>query len=256
MKNRITKLFEQKKEHILSIYFTAGFPNLEDTTSIIRHLDEAGADLIEIGFPFSDPLADGETIQKSSQIALDNGMSVKLLFQQLENIRQHTEIPIILMGYLNPVLQYGEKAFIEKCAALGIDGLIIPDMPLSYYQNHLQTAFRANNLSNILLITPETSEERIRLIDEHSEGFIYMVSSNSITGANKDLTHQAAYFQKVTEMQLQNPRLIGFGIHDKASFANACAYSSGAIIGSAFIKHLAKYGVSKSAISEFVESVR
>jgi len=256
MKNRITKLFEQKKEHILSIYFTAGFPNLEDTTSIIRHLDEAGADLIEIGFPFSDPLADGETIQKSSQIALDNGMSVKLLFQQLENIRQHTEIPIILMGYLNPVLQYGEKAFIEKCAALGIDGLIIPDMPLSYYQNHLQTAFRANNLSNILLITPETSEERIRLIDEHSEGFIYMVSSNSITGANKSLELQAAYFERVNEMQLRNRRLIGFGIHDKATFGGACAYSSGAIIGSAFIKHLAKYGVSKSAISEFVESVR
>ena len=256
MNNRITKLFQQKKENIPSIYFTAGFPNLEDTKSIIQHLDEAGADLIEIGFPFSDPLADGETIQKSSQIALENGMTVKLLFQQLENIRQHTEIPIILMGYLNPVMQYGEQAFLEKCAALGVDGLIIPDMPLSYYQNHLQNLFQANNLSNILLITPETSEERIRLIDEHSEGFIYMVSSNSITGTNKDLTHQAAYFSKVNEMQLQNPRLIGFGIHDKASFANACAYSSGAIIGSAFIKHLAKYGVSEKAIRQFVDSIR
>ncbi|MGB1204653.1 MAG: tryptophan synthase subunit alpha [Chitinophagales bacterium] len=256
MNNRITRLFEQKKENILSIYFTAGFPNLEDTTSIIQHLDEAGADLIEIGFPFSDPLADGETIQKSSQVALDNGMTVKLLFQQLENIRKHTEIPIILMGYLNPVMQYGEKAFVEKCAALGIDGLIIPDMPLSYYRNGMQSLFQANNLSNILLITPETSEQRIRLIDAQSEGFIYMVSSNSITGANKDLTHQATYFQKVNEMQLQNPRLIGFGIHDRASFANACAYSSGAIIGSAFIKHLAKYGVSKNAINKFVKSIK
>ena len=256
MNNRIHKLFNEKKGNILSIFFTAGFPALHDTNAIINNLDKAGVDLIEIGFPFSDPLADGPVIQNSSIKAIANGMTLKLLFEQLENIRNQTQIPIILMGYLNPILQYGEEKFIERCAKVGIDGVIVPDMPLDYYQTHLKGLFRKNNLSNILLITPETSENRIRFIDENSDGFIYMVSSNSITGRSNNIDHQISYFNRINKMNLNNPKLIGFGIQSKKTFETACKHSMGAIIGSAFIKHLSESGSTQESIYQFTKTIR
>lgn len=257
MSNRIQQLFLQKQNDILSIYFTAGYPLLHNTLSIITALDKAGADMIEIGFPFSDPLADGPTIQQSSMQAIHNGMNLHLLFTQLKDLRKLTQMPILLMGYLNPILQYGENAFIEKCSEIGIDGIIIPDMPLAYFQAVWKEKCQANQLSNILLITPETKENRIKDIDQQSDAFIYMVSSNSITGSNKTINEQTdSYFKKVVDMKLTNPTLIGFGIYDKNSFANACAYSSGAIIGSAFIKHIATQGISTSSIQQFINNIR
>ena len=256
MSNRISNLFRQKKENILSIYFTAGYPNLNDTLDIIKHLDDAGVDLIEIGFPFSDPLADGPTIQESSQKAIENGMNLSMLFEQLEDLRKFTEIPIVLMGYFNPVLQFGEDKFIQKCQETGVDGIILPDMPLDYFEDYLKTKFEAANLCNVLLITPETSEERIQKIDALSTGFVYMVSSNSITGGNKNMNLQEDYFKHIQNMQLSNPRLIGFGIYSQSTFENACQYGNGAIIGSAFIKHLAQYGVSQKSIQSFIKSIR
>lgn len=257
MSNRIQQLFQQKRNNILSIYFTAGYPLLHDTVPIIQALDSAGVDMIEIGFPFSDPLADGPIIQQSSMQAIHNGMHINLLFSQLKDIRTITQMPIILMGYLNPVLQYGEHAFIEKCSDIGIDGIIIPDMPLGYYQSVWKQQCNDHHLSNILLITPETKEERIKEIDQQSNAFIYMVSSNSITGGNQAINTQSdRYFQRIKDMQLQHSTLVGFGIHDKVSFANACAYSSGAIIGSAFIKHIAASGISPASILQFVNNIR
>ncbi len=257
MSNRIQKLFLRKKQDILSIYFTAGYPQLNDTISIIKELDKAGVDLIEIGFPFSDPLADGPVIQQSSMQAINNGMNLNLLFTQLKDIRTITQMPIILMGYLNPVLQYGEQSFIEKCNEIGVDGVIIPDMPLSYYQEVWKEKCKANNLSNILLITPETKETRIRDIDQQSDAFIYMVSSNSITGSNNTITDVTdSYFSRIKAMELKHPTIIGFGIHDNNSFANACAFSRGAIIGSAFIKHITTIGISPESIQQFVNNIR
>lgn len=257
MSNRIQQLLLQKKQHILSIYFTAGYPQLDDTVSIIKELDVAGVDMIEIGFPFSDPLADGPVIQQSSMQAINNGMNLKLLFTQLKDIRTVTQMPIILMGYLNPVLQYGEHAFIEKCNEIGIDGIIIPDMPLPYYKTVWKEKCNANQLANILLITPETKESRITEIDQQSDAFIYMVSSNSITGSNNTITDKTDdYFKRILNMQLNHPTIIGFGIHDKNSFTNACTYSSGAIIGSAFVKHISIQGISTTSIQQFINNIR
>jgi tryptophan synthase alpha chain len=255
MSNRIQHLFETKKENILSIYFTAGYPNLEDTLSIIQHLENCKVDLIEIGFPYSDPLADGPIIQKSSSIAIENGMTLQKLFSQLQELRTFTQIPIILMGYLNPVMQYGENNFIAKCAAIGIDGIIIPDMPLNYYQSNLKSICEEKLIANILLITPETSEKRIREIDENSNGFIYLVSSNSITGSTNALKFQTEYYQRIKNMKLQNPHLIGFGVHDKKTFETVCEFGSGAIIGSAFIKQITEFGISKPAIESFLVNI-
>lgn len=256
MTNRIHELFQRKKENVLSIYFTAGFPQREDTIPILQRLEEAGADLIEIGFPFSDPLADGPVIQQSSQKAIANGMNLTVLFEQLKPLRKMVTIPVIMMGYLNPVLQYGEEAFIEKCSDVGIDGVIIPDMPLDYYKSQWKENCQKNNLSNILLITPQTTENRIREIDEITDGFLYMVSSNSITGSHKNLDMQTDYFQRIQSMKLRNPILAGFGIHDKSSFENASKFSNGAIIGSAFIKHLSTSGTSGKSIHQFVQNIR
>lgn len=256
MKNRLQALFQAPKKDILSIFFTAGYPHLVNTEELILQLDAAGADLLEVGFPFSDSLVDGPVIQESNQVSLKNGMSLKKLFQQLEGIREKTQIPILLMGYLNPVLQYGEEKFMQKCADIGIDGFIIPDMPLPYYNKYWATQAQALDLSNILLITPETEPERIKEIDLHSTSFIYMVSSNSITGANKDLTNQTVYFERINQMNLQHPRLVGFGIHNKETFRNACKYSSGAIIGSAFIKHLKQHDTDKDSIQKFIKQLR
>ena len=237
--NRINKLFQEKKENILSIYFTAGFPNLNDTVKIIQELEKNGVDLIEIGMPFSDPVADGLTIQHASEVALKNGMSIKLLFEQLKEIRKTVNIPLILMGYFNPVLQFGVEKFCETCREIGIDGAILPDLPLNEFEENYREIFAKNNLHNILLITPQTSEKRIRQIDDASEGFIYMVSSSSTTGAGKKVEDfKKEYFEHIRQMNLKNPRLIGFGISDHATFTNACKYANGVIIGSAFVKSL------------------
>ncbi|WP_010251577.1 tryptophan synthase subunit alpha [Myroides injenensis] len=256
MKNKLTQLFNSKKNNILSIYFTASYPTINDTTTIINHLDKAGVDLIEIGIPFSDPLADGPIIQASCQQALDNGMTLKLLLNQLKDIRQSTQIPIVLMGYLNTVLAYGIEAFYNECAKIGIDGVILPDLPLDYYQSKFEALSKKHNISNIMLISNETPAERISTIDKNTNGFLYMVSSNSITGANKDLNTQTDYYQRIKDMQLTNPLLIGFGIYDHTTYELTCQYSSGAIIGTAFIKHINENGISQESISNFVNGIR
>lgn len=254
--NRINKLFEAKKENIFSVYFTAGFPNLNDTVEIIQLLEKKGVDLIEIGIPFSDPTADGPTIQRSSEIALKNGMSLELLFERLKDIRLTVKIPLVLMGYINPVYQFGVEHFCQKCAEIGIDGAILPDLPLSEFENDFKHFFAESNLHNILLITPQTSENRVRQIDEACSGFIYMVSSSSTTGVGKKVEDfQQSYFERIQHMNLKNPRLIGFGISDNATFTNACKYSSGAIIGSAFIKSLQSGLKLDESISRFVRDI-
>jgi tryptophan synthase alpha chain len=257
MKNRIIDLFAHKKENILSVYYTAGFPSLNDTVPILHALQEAGADMVEVGMPFSDPVADGPTIQVSNEQALQNGMTVKMLFEQLQNIRKQTSIPILLMGYLNPVVQFGVENFCSKCQEVGIDGLILPDMPLQVYIDEYKHLFDKYGLLNIFLITPQTSEDRIRQIDTLSQGFIYMVSSASVTGSTTGIqATQEAYFKRIQNMQLQNPTLIGFGISDRFSFEKACNYANGAIIGSAFIKVLQQSNDLKHDISGFVSQVK
>lgn len=240
---------------LLSIYFTAGYPDVQDTVPILVALEQAGVDMIEIGLPFSDPLADGPTIQASSTAALKNGMHTELLFQQLKGIREKVSIPLIIMGYFNPVLQYGVEDFCRKCREIGIDGIILPDLPLDVYQEEYEAIFRANGLLNIFLITPQTSEERIRRIDEGSEGFIYMVSSASTTGAKEGFgPEQQGYFERIGSMNLKNPRIVGFGISNAATFDQATRYAKGAIIGSAFIKMLTEKGT--QGIDAFVRSIR
>lgn len=239
--NRINKLFERKKKDILSIYFTAGFPDINDTGKILFALQNNGADLIEIGMPYSDPLADGPVIQQSSMAALQNGISIKKIFEQLNALNENlsfrsAETPLILMGYLNPVLQYGFEKFCEDANAVGIDGIILPDLPIYEYQQEYKHIFEKNNLDFIFLVTPETSEERIREIDEISNGFIYAVSSSSITGTDKDMNQQEGYFQKLKNLGLKNEILIGFGIKDNQTFTAACKHAAGAIIGTAYIK--------------------
>lgn len=256
MNNRINKLFQHKTERVLSVYFTAGYPELDDTVSIIEELVKNDVDLIEIGMPFSDPVADGPVIQHSSLVSLQNGMSIKKLFEQLKDIRETVDIPLILMGYLNPVLQYGVDAFCKKCNEIGIDGLIIPDLPMDVYQEQFKTVFEANNLQNIFLITPQTSDDRLKRIDEVSSGFIYMVSSNSTTGAKSSVSDfQREYFERVKNSGIKNPRLIGFGISNAETFRNACQYASGAIIGSAFVKALEGGESLEQKVSEFINSI-
>ncbi len=257
MANRIIQLFEQKKHDILNVYFTAGFPNLEDTILITHALANAGADIIEIGMPYSDPVADGPTIQHSNDRALENGMTIKLLFEQLAGVREKTQIPILLMGYLNPVVQFGLENFCRKCRETGVDGVILPDLPMYEYQESYKATFEKYGLLNIFLITPQTSDERIRQIDSVSQGFIYMVSSASVTGSTGGIGDaQTAYFQRIKSMNLRNPTLIGFGISDRDSFNKACQYANGAIIGSAFIKQLAQSPDLAAGISEFVQGVK
>ena len=257
MNNRINQLFKTKNENILSVYFTAGFPNINDTVEIIQQLEKNGVDLIEIGIPFSDPTADGLIIQKSSEAALKNGMSLNLLFEQLKTIRESVKIPLILMGYFNPVYQFGVDRFCQKCAEVGIDGAILPDLPLDEFESEYKSVFNENNLHNILLITPQTSEARIKQIDAASEGFIYMVSSSSTTGTGKKVEDfQQDYFERIQQMNLKNPRIIGFGISDNATFKNACKYAGGAIIGSAFVKSLSAKTDLKKSIAYFVKSIQ
>ncbi|MCH7413544.1 tryptophan synthase subunit alpha [Belliella sp. R4-6] len=254
--NRIHTLFQNKKERALSIYFTAGFPALEDTLPTMQAIEEAGADIIEIGVPYSDPIADGPTIQDSNMIALENGMSLKKLFEQIKDMRQTVSIPVVLMGYLNPIIQYGMEAFLQKCKEVGVDGLILPDLPMQQYLDEFKEMFDQYGLSNTFLISPQTSESRIREIDENSNGFIYMVSSHSITGAKTGISEeQISYFKRVQDMNLKNPRLIGFGISDAETFTTASKYGNGAIIGSAFIKVVKDSKNLNADIKSYIQSV-
>ena len=255
--NRIHKLFQNKGKNILSVYFTAGYPNINDTEKIIVELEKSGVDLIEIGMPFSDPVADGPVIQASSHTALENGMTIKLLFEQLKNIRRKVKIPLILMSYVNPVIQYGLEDFCRKAEEIGIDGTIIPDLPFNLYEKKYKNLFSKHNLSNIQLITPRTSAERLKQIDKASDGFMYMVSSSSTTGtkgANTDILKDFA--ERIEQAELKTPRIIGFGISDKKTFTNACKYSSGGIIGTAFIKAISAEGDLKGKIEGFVKGIR
>jgi tryptophan synthase alpha chain len=236
--NRINQLFLNKPENILSVYFTAGFPQLDDTTRILSVLQSGGIDLVEIGIPFSDPMADGVVIQQSGHQALQNGMNLRLLFRQLDNIRKQINIPLVMMGYLNPILQFGFKAFCSECKRVGIDGMIIPDLPMDDYLQEYKSIADDYGLKFIFLITPETSEERIRVIDSDTDGFIYMVSSAAVTGTQQSFESRESYFKHIQSMNLRNPRLIGFGISNKSTLDTVNRYASGAIVGSAFIKNL------------------
>jgi tryptophan synthase alpha chain len=253
--SRIQQLFERKKERVLNVYCTAGYPKLNDTIDIILALEESGADLIELGMPYSDPLADGPVIQASGSRALDNGMSIAVLFDQLKVLRTKTQIPIILMGYMNPVLQYGFERFCKEAAAVGVDGLILPDLPEYEYETIYGSIIQQYQLDFIFLVTPETSEERICQLDTLSSGFLYAVSSSATTGNDKDFNPVEIYLQRLQSMQLKNPVLVGFGIKDKATFNTACAYANGAIIGSAYIKALEAGGEIRSVTKTFLEEV-
>jgi tryptophan synthase alpha chain len=252
--NRINQMLNQDKK-LLSIYYTAGFPQLEDTVPILEQLQEADVDMIELGLPFSDPLADGPTIQESSTQALRNGMTTDKLFTQLEGIRARIHVPLIVMGYFNPMMQYGVERFCKRCQEVGIDGLIIPDLPADVYHTQYQSLFQQYGLLNMFLITPQTPDERIRYIDQVSEGFIYMVSSAATTGAQGSFGDtQQHYFQRIADMKLQSKLLVGFGISNAETYQSAVAHSQGAIIGSAFIKHLEANG--NQSVQAFVKTIR
>jgi len=255
--NRINKVFQDKGQNILNVYFTAGHPELSDTSKVATALTDNGVDLIELGMPYSDPLADGETIQNSSMRALKNGMTLEILFQQVSDFRSEHETPIILMGYLNQVMQYGKEKFMAKCAEVGIDGLILPDLPMDIYIEEYQSLLEKHNISISFLVTPQTSDERIKMADELSTGFIYVVSQSSITGKTGDISNkQQEYFNHINSMKLSSPTLIGFGIHDKTTYDVACANSKGAIIGSAFIRALEGDGNVEDKVSNFIGKIR
>lgn len=255
--NRITTLFETKKNGILSVYFTAGYPHTSDTANIIKTLQAKGIDMAEVGIPFSDPMADGVVIQEASTRALRGGMSLRLLFEQLKDIRKDVHIPLILMGYLNPIMQFGFEAFCRRCAEIGIDGAIIPDLPFAEYMAEYKETADRYGVKIIMLITPETSEERIRLIDRNTSGFIYMVSSAATTGAQQSFDDQKqAYFRRINAMNLKNPRLIGFGISNKATLEAANANSSGAIIGSKFVQLLASEQSDADAVDKLLKGLQ
>src|SRR6478735_3501046 len=236
--NRLEELFQQKKENVLNVYCTAGYPQLDNTLKVMKALQDNGADLIELGMPYSDPLADGPVIQASGSKALENGMSIEVLFQQLRDFRKEIYVPVILMGYMNPVLQFGFEKFCQYCADAPIDGLILPDLPEYEYETEYGEIIQRYGLDFIFLITPETSEERIRKLDSLSSGFLYAVSSSSITGSDKDFSPVETYLERLQKMNLKNPILVGFGIKDKHTFNMACKHANGAIIGSAYIKAL------------------
>jgi len=254
--NRLDEVFRKKETRILSVYITAGYPRIDNTIKVVRSLEAAGADMVEIGMPFSDPLADGPVIQESSQIALRNGMSLTLLFEQLHELRSQVSIPVILMGYLNPVLRFGLDRFIELCRDTGVDGVILPDLPLAEFNDEYREKFARAGIAFSMLITPQTSEQRIRDIAASTSGFLYMVSDASTTGAKKGISEaQLEYFSRIREMELEIPRLVGFGISNASSFSKVCDYANGAIIGSAFISALSEAGDAEleQVIQEFVQ---
>ncbi|EDM36153.1 tryptophan synthase, alpha subunit [Pedobacter sp. BAL39] len=253
--NRINKLFQEKK-NILSIYYTAGYPGLNDTLKIAEELELAGADLLEIGFPYSDPVADGPVIQASSKEALDAGMTLQLLFGQLKELRKTVNIPVLLMGYVNPMLQYGVDNFCKSCAEVGVDGCIVPDLPMVEYEELYMDVFKKHGLTNIFLVTPQTSDERIRKIDGLTTGFIYLLSSSATTGQNLQVSDQTeAYFSRIAAMKLDHPTMIGFGISSGETFDKACKFANGGIIGSAFVKSLDPQDL-KGSVHRFVEKIR
>jgi tryptophan synthase alpha chain len=255
--NRIDELFRNKKKEILSVYFTAGYPLRNSTTEIIRELVSGGVDIIEIGVPFSDPMADGPIIQHSNSTALKNGMNLKVLFRQLRNIRKDVDIPLIIMSYINPLLSFGMRDFCRTCEETGIDGVIIPDLPPEIYIEEYKSFFRLHGLKNIMMISPQTQNKRIREIDRLSTGFIYMVSSSSTTGIKKGFSkEQIEYFDRVKKMKLKNPVLIGFGISSPETFDIACSYSEGAIIGSAFVKMIREDGAGKNYVRNFTNNIK
>lgn len=252
--NRIKQKLQEDKK-IFSVYFSAGYPSLNDTIQIIQDLEKNGVDMIEIGLPFSDPLADGPTIQTSSTQALHNGMTTQVLFDQLKEIRKTVSIPLVIMGYFNPMLQYGIENFCKKCQEVGVDGLIIPDLPVDVYADEYKAIFEKYGLLNVFLITPQTSDDRIHFIDSVSDGFIYMVSSASVTGSQSGFgSTQEDYFKRIASMNLKNPQVIGFGINNAETFNQATKFAKGAIIGSAFIQHLTENGTGK--IADFAKAIR
>jgi tryptophan synthase alpha chain len=236
MMSRIRELFQRKKNNILNVYCTAGFPELNSTLPVMKALQQSGADMIELGMPYSDPLADGPVIQASSTTALANGMTLTKLFDQLKDFRNSIQLPVLLMGYMNPVLQYGFENFCRDAAATGVDGLILPDLPIHEFEKEYGPQIRKYNLDFVFLVTPETQADRVQKLDGLSTGFLYAVSSSSTTGKSKDLSEQEEYFARLKSMHLRNPVLIGFGIRDRESFSKACGYANGAIIGTAYIK--------------------
>ena len=255
--NRIQKIFQEKKDHILSVFYTAGYPTLDSTKDIGLCLQNAGADIIEIGIPFSDPIADGPVIQESNKVALDNGMNLATLLQQVKSLRAASDLPIVLMGYINPVMQYGVEEFCKDAASAGVDGVILPDMPMHEYLTEYKSMFDKYDLYNIFLISPTTAEDRIRQIDEATNGFIYAVSASSTTGARKGFdSEQEEYFRRIKSLNLRNPFLIGFGISDHQTFNKACEYGAGAIVGSAFITMLKSSTILGNDINEFVQKLR
>tara|TARA_B110000967_G_C18887973_1_gene565309 strand:- start:2461 stop:3228 length:768 start_codon:yes stop_codon:yes gene_type:complete len=252
--NSIQELFQKKDKNYLSIYFTCGYPKLDDTTKVILALEKSGVDFIEVGLPYSDPLADGPTIQESSQKALENGINLDIIFEQLLTIKETNKTPLVLMGYLNQLLKYGEDKFCQKVVDCGIDTVIIPDLPMVEFERHYQQLFEKYGITNVFLITPHTSEDRIKKIDSYSKAFIYVVASASITGVKGDISNQQVeYFERIKAMNLKSKLIIGFGISDKETFTTACNYANGAIIGSAFIRFLESNGVEKT--DEFVEGI-
>ena len=261
--SRIKELFERKNERVLNIYCTAGYPQLDSTLKIMKALQDNGADIIELGMPYSDPLADGPVIQHSSTIALANGMTIKKLFEQLNDFRKSPPpgdlggltLPVILMGYMNPVLQYGFEKFCADAAAAGIDGLILPDLPEYEFETEYGAIIKKHGLDFIFLVTPETSDERIKKLDELSTGFLYAVSSSSTTGSDKNMTDVNSYLQKLKSLQLRNSILVGFGIKDKQTFDAACQYANGAIIGSAFVKALEGSRDEENSVKQFLKAV-
>jgi tryptophan synthase alpha chain len=253
--SRISELFKKKNKKVLNVYCTAGFPRLDSTLEVLTALQENGADLIELGMPYSDPLADGPVIQASSTKALENGMTISTLFSQLKAMRPSIGVPVLLMGYMNPVLQYGFEKFCASAAGAGVDGLILPDLPIYEFETEYGPVMKKYGLDFIFLVTPETSEERVRKVDSLSTGFLYAVSSSSTTGKNKEINDQQAYFERLEKMGLRNPVLVGFGIRDKASFDAACLHANGAIIGTAYIRALENGSSVAGATREFLNSV-
>jgi len=254
--SKIKNLFQNKARNILNVYCTAGYPQLNSTIDVMMALQENGADIIELGMPYSDPLADGPVIQQSSSVALANGMTIKGLFEQLKGFRKNISIPVVLMGYMNPVLQYGFEKFCAEAASVGIDGLILPDLPEHEFETEYGMIIKKYGLDFIFLITPETSEARIKKLDELSTGFLYAVSSSSTTGSDKNMTDVKTYLQKLKGLKLKNPLLVGFGIKDKASFEAACANANGAIIGTAYIKALAQSANVADITRKFLDSIK
>ena len=256
MANKLEKVFQQQKNNLLNVYCTAGFPNKESTAEVLLALQKAGVDMIEVGMPYSDPIADGEVIQKSNMQALHNGMTIDLLFTQLKKVKKEITVPLILMGYLNPVLQFGLDNFCKQAALAGVTGIILPDLPMYEYEQLYKKHFVQNNLSFIFLVTPQTSTERIVKADEQSSGFLYAVSSSSTTGSSNITEDKEVYFKKLAALKLKNPLMIGFGINDNKTYQNACKYAAGAIIGSAYIKAIANAKNVTKATSDFIKTVR